>query len=515
MTAGPPATPRKTPTSAQPWELVWATVFVLMVLVLAFVAPRFAAPQRPATPSPPTSTATPGAAGLPGVLPTPGPAVGLTATQEGVFRRETEGGASGGFAVVGRDGYVFIGEMANANLSQAVGRRQYAQTELASVREALEGQRRWLAARRIPMAFVVAPAKWSVYPDELPAWTEGMTGEHILDQLLQAAPDGGIVDLRAGLREARSGPGQPYSRQNSHWSDYGAYLGLQATFRVLAQRHPQLGPLPLPALTGVEVTDQFAEFAGQPGVTGANDWAAPRHARPLPDFRVTDAAGATRTVPGTTRVQLEQLPLRTEYAAAPNPRRVLVLGDSMMGSVSPYLATVFRSTLLVGHHLDNPQNAPSLVAAVEQFRPELVVYLVSERNLNVPMGDGPMWSAALRFDAAGEGTTLARWPDAAGQSAAAPALGRPSTEPLRLTVAGSGGLSPLVLRIETQAEQPGVVVVSGAAEGGAPVSVPVRVAPGAAVTYVALPALAERVLTITPASGTSLTVIAAAARPIA
>ena len=45
--------------------------------------------------------------------------------------------------------------------------------------------------RGIASEFVVVPAKWSVYPDKMPDWTDGQVLPHILDQLISA--DRGVV----------------------------------------------------------------------------------------------------------------------------------------------------------------------------------------------------------------------------------------------------------------------------------------------------------------------------------
>ena len=81
-------------------------------------------------------------------------------------------GASGNraIAVVGEDGWVYLGDIFNRNFSQAIGRRTLSTSEVEGWSSALRGQASYLQESGIGFVVVVAPAKWSVYRDKLPRW---------------------------------------------------------------------------------------------------------------------------------------------------------------------------------------------------------------------------------------------------------------------------------------------------------------------------------------------------------
>ncbi len=384
-------------------EQAYAAVLVFVVLAAALVLPRLA-PDQHRTPSAPNATATTGiedAAAVEraveratDVLPRYQP----TAEQERRYQQETTQPPLRAVAVPGRDGYVFLGDLMEANLAQAVGRRVYSDAELIAMVAAVRGRQAWLRSRGSALVFAIAPAKWSIYPEKLPEWTDGMGGPHSLDLLLAAEPELPWVDLRPQLRQGRA-TADTYSPLNSHWTDFGAYVALAPLYAALQAAAPSVGQLTIPALAGVDVVDQGNEFEALAGITGLNPWTVPRLSQQLPSYDVIDAHG--QRIHGAQQADLDpaRFPLRTECPGAPNDHRLLVLADSSAGNLAPYLATTFTSTMMLHHRIDAPEQAPDLIKTVEQYRPDLVLYLVSERNLNRPFDDGPGWAAANSFDA--------------------------------------------------------------------------------------------------------------------
>ncbi len=153
--------------------------------------------------------------------------------------------------VTGKNGYVFWNDVQAMNFSQAVGRRPLRTDEADQWYTYLSAVRDELASQSVPFYIVATPAKWDVYPHELPDWAQSIRGSSPLDQLLEQYPDLPIIDLRAPLREA--GKHTPvYSRVNSHWTNYGASIGWKTIADCINQTAPSLGPLAVPASSGVK-----------------------------------------------------------------------------------------------------------------------------------------------------------------------------------------------------------------------------------------------------------------------
>lgn len=360
-----------------------------------------------------------------------------------------------GAAVEGRDGFLFLGDDYVANFAQAMGRRYYSREDVQTTVDAVRGRQTWLAGRGIASEFFVVPAKWSAYPDKLPGWADGQVLPHVLDQLV-TADAANFPDLRPALRQGRS-TADTYSKLNSHWTAFGAYVGFQAIAAQLHKDHSMLGDLAVPTLSGTATTDTNNEFAAITGAPGPNNWTQPTLAQPLPAYIVVKPDGSRTTVPGAQVLDITQMPLQTESNASGNTHRALILADSATTSLSPYLAHAFGTTMMVRHWMDVPAQAPNLVALVESFRPDVVITLLSERNLNTVTPDAAGWQAANAYET-GRKPDLGSWVDGTGNGLTLSGrdLARPVTA--ALTRPPTGGLA---LRLEVDATAPGAVSVSG------------------------------------------------------
>lgn len=381
--------------------------------------------------------------------------------------------------VEGRDGWLFLGDLYLHNFAQAMGRRYYAPVEISHVVDQVSAQREWLRTRSATSEFVVVPAKWSVYPDKLPAWSDGQVMPHVFDQVRSAAP-GLFLDLRPELRDRRQ-TADTYSKLNSHWTDYGALVAFSALARRLAEDQPGLAAIKVPIATGVRTVDLNNEFAGISGAPGPNNWTVPILQTPPTPYTVIAADGSREEVPGGHQVDPTQMPVRTENPAAGNTLKALVLADSATSSMSPYLAGAFGSTMMVRHFADDPVRAPNVPALVESYRPDVVITLMSERNFDVPTVDSDAWTAAQQFDT-GSPASASTWP--AGPNGV---ILSGSNLASRVTAVPLGDRSPgEVVRLNVTSASPGTLVLEGNADGG-PFTRTLRVAAGTNALFAALP----------------------------
>lgn len=303
-------------------------------------------------------------------------------------------------AVVGQDGWIFLGDSFNNNMSQALGRRYYNEADMNAWVSTVGGQYEWLANRNIPMLFLVAPAKWSIYQDKLPKWSKGHIGTRTFDQLLNSPSQLPLIDLRPALRQARS-VADTYSPFNSHWTDFGAWAAWQETSRSLALLSPKFKDLYVPEIDGAVVNPNYgSEFKAMISLPNANPWTMPKLKSALPDFVILGSDGVNQTVPGGTHTGLLDLPRNTRNDSAKNKLRALVLRDSMGDSLSVYLQAAFYETVQVRHYIDDQKFAPNVPALIEKYHPDVVLYVMTERHLDNILSEGYLWQSANTFDRA-------------------------------------------------------------------------------------------------------------------
>ncbi|MBG6055362.1 hypothetical protein IWX81_001773 [Salinibacterium sp. CAN_S4] len=286
--------------------------------------------------------------------------------------------------ITGQNGYVFWGDIQAANFSQSVGRRFLSPEELERWRSYIQELDVSLAAEGIELYVAVTPAKWGVYPEELPAWADDITGSGPLDQLMAAGSDLPLIDLRQPLREEAT-ENAVYSRVNSHWTDYGAYVGWNAITDCIVANQPEMAALqPIPS-TGVLLASDQNEFANYGVVNPVPDWTVPDFSGLLRPVTLTKAGEPSVLEDGSTRTGLESLPARTTTEGAQSDQSVLMIRDSFGSSLSVYVQQAFQETNQVRHNFDgDPSQQPDVMTLANAYRPDLVILQIAQRHLNFP-----------------------------------------------------------------------------------------------------------------------------------
>lgn len=295
-----------------------------------------------------------------------------------------------GYYVEGEGGHLLLGEPHSENISQAVGRFQLTADRVEAWNTYLSNMRATLQADGRELLVLIAPAKWETVPEALPAWTEGLLGPTVLDQLLAERPELPIVDVRAAM-EAADDEIPLYSPLNSHWTDYGAWVAFDALAGCMREVSPELAGVEAPAVTGAERTTDHSEYGGA-GWTGepGQDWTVPVYAEPASAMEVTYADGSTETLESTAQLDMLQLPATTRTADASTDRTALVLRDSTGNGFGPPLQAAFAETMQVVHALDRPADMPDAPALAAEIDADVVLLVMTERYLALVPGVGPV-----------------------------------------------------------------------------------------------------------------------------
>lgn len=295
-----------------------------------------------------------------------------------------------GYFVEGQDGHLLLGEPHSENISQALGRFQLTDDRVAAWNGHLANLRAELDADGRELLVLVAPAKWETVPEALPAWTQGLLGPTVLDQLLAAHPELPIVDVRAAM-EAADDEHPLYSPLNSHWTDYGAQVAFEALADCMREVSPALADVTAPEVEGVTRTTDHSEYGGA-GWTGepGPDWTVPTYAEPAPPMEVSLADGSTAQLDANAQLDMLQLPATTRTDGAATDHVALVLRDSTGNALGPPLHATFAETMQVEHALDRPADMPDVRALAAEIDADVVLLVMTERYLALVPGVGPV-----------------------------------------------------------------------------------------------------------------------------
>ncbi len=270
--------------------------------------------------------------------------------------------------VRGADGWLF--------LADEFSRVSYQRMEPLSGQDALawagelEQRKAAAAADGAAYLFVAVPDKHTVYREYMPADLAVMAPLSRLQMLRPAAQLGAgpsYLDLEPVLVEAKP-TGQLYYRTDSHWNAYGAWLG----YRAIAARLAELGR-PLPQRPDYAYPD-FPQGAFTTGDLARMMAVSLDERGPLPRDLGSACGGTTQAFP---LVPLEQFfEHRTQRSTCAAGRgRALVLHDSFMIGLMPYLSTSFAEVVYVWAK----PPLPLFKALVERLKPDVVIEERAER----------------------------------------------------------------------------------------------------------------------------------------
>ncbi len=168
--------------------------------------------------------------------------------------------------LVGKNKWLFFsgGDLVENNVYPA----RFDSRELVEWQTLLEHRRDWLAKQGIRYLFVIAPDKHAIYPEYLPDSLVNVPTQTKLDQFvayMRANSTVEVLDLRPALMQAKK-IRPTYLMTDTHWNQYGAFVGYQALIRALSDDIPGLEPLSYKAFN-VETREQaagdLAEMLGQ------------------------------------------------------------------------------------------------------------------------------------------------------------------------------------------------------------------------------------------------------------
>lgn len=276
-------------------------------------------------------------------------------------------------AFIGKDGWLFLGSPAVRADMQ--GGDPYTDSQLRNIVQQINARGELLEAMHIRFGFMVAPDKHSVYPQYLPAGVYGGFSRRrlaALDRAMAATGHPYYTDISDAMRQASANSPVPlYYKSDTHWNHWGAYLGYQAwqrasgTWLDLHRFDYTIGQFwrPPGSITG--------DLGVMSGYQPFDRDIKPAFAYPC-DISDWNAPIAMRR-----RLKLPPSQFRTADCSSDGAG--LVIHDSFVKSMAPYLADNFQHVWMVWAYPDDAQFA----WLVQTLHPDAVLIERVERMMTL------------------------------------------------------------------------------------------------------------------------------------
>jgi hypothetical protein len=267
--------------------------------------------------------------------------------------------------IIGKDKWLFLaGDQA---IDQYRNRAPFSALQIGDAREALSRRARHAATLKSRYLFVVVPDKHNIYPEQMPSYLTRQDRPSQLDEMLAIAKSADVpmLDLKPAIRAGKS-DGLVYFKDDTHWTDWGAYLGYRAIMQAL----------PLPELPIVQLDyRQFSvrtEFAGELAGMANLPWVEPTVTIDRSTHRCQIDASSLRQQPDRL--------FSVARSTCPGAKyKVVYIGDSFTYRVMGYLAQSFGEVKFVVRSGYKPFRLTR--PYLDNETPDLIIEELVERHL--------------------------------------------------------------------------------------------------------------------------------------
>ncbi len=133
--------------------------------------------------------------------------------------------------IVGKDGFLFLGNQYNNVLHQTNGIIRASNKEIEQWSDRLKTLQEWYEKRGIKFIVVIAPNKHSIYRDKLPDWMQ-YEGKNVTDAIVATAYTKKInlLDLREVFAKYKINSAKLlYQKSDTHWNNIAAGIAYDKT----------------------------------------------------------------------------------------------------------------------------------------------------------------------------------------------------------------------------------------------------------------------------------------------
>ena len=259
--------------------------------------------------------------------------------------------------------WLFYQENHDGNpIKEVQGVYDFTAEEVFQIEDAIDKNMEELAKRNIEVYYTFIPNKATLYKEKLPDNITIFDQDTRVDRLIKYLEDKNtknIINLKNYLLEAKKN-GQVYHKQDTHWNEFGAFVGYKAISQTIAKdseinynfevQFPEekLSDLDLIQMSGIKDVLKDVE----PKVIYQED---------------VEFTGMV--------LQTENEIAITECETAPVDKTIMIVGDSFRKAMIPYFAKNFKKVIFL-HRCDY---GPYMLDA---YAPDIIVCQFLERYVN-------------------------------------------------------------------------------------------------------------------------------------
>ncbi len=245
------------------------------------------------------------------------------------------------------------------------GTNLYSPEKLSAMVDFFVGQIKQFEAYGAEVYVVFPPNKMTIYPEYMPKIYEGKQASYTaVDQVSDALKKRGVhvLNLKNYLQENK-GEHWLYWRTDTHWNNYGAYLGYKRLMEEIS-KNPKFADLKPLKLTGITAQEKYC--GDLHGMLGTKE-----HCRDI-DYKLEFNKPIVSKCENIDREDIIS-------CTAPNRKyKMLAIRDSFFASMLPMVSNHFSHSMVYGRKFGH---YPLVQEVMEKEKPDVVILEYLERQI--------------------------------------------------------------------------------------------------------------------------------------
>ncbi|QCR23699.1 hypothetical protein [Pontibacter sp. SGAir0037] len=266
--------------------------------------------------------------------------------------------------IIGNEGWFFLSNEHSNVLLESLGIANFSDEELATIEANILSNKEWLRKKNIDYYVAIAPNKHSIYSEYLPF--QKTYNKTPLDQIKIKLSDRQVNFLDLSIAHKKSSNDPLFFKTDSHWNDLGAFWGYKILADKIKEHHAQVLSLNISDFELYKESWDGGDLAKMLNISSQESF-------PVLKIKNSTASKQPSVLPVPPYFNMSS-EYEERYKSSVNNLKVLIFRDSFCISMRKYLAESFGETILIWDYSFNKE-------IIEQEKPDIVVHLVVERNL--------------------------------------------------------------------------------------------------------------------------------------
>jgi len=269
--------------------------------------------------------------------------------------------------LVGKDGFLFLGNNASNIINETLGLDLFSDKEVERIEKRMLQALNWMDKKDIKFYITVGPNKHTIYPEKLPSKvdTSQRTKINQIADVVNGIENATWIGLEENLIKAKK-HGLLYHKTDTHWNTFGGYFAYRQIMNILNKDFPgEFIPMPL---------SYMERYSDEKTISGLTR---------MLDYPIHESTNEVRVLNVRSKAQAKELNMKhhrkdaeIRFKAPKKKRKAVIIRDSYSIALVDFLKEHFEEVVFIW-------TGKLTKDIILKEDPDIVIYQVVERNVDL------------------------------------------------------------------------------------------------------------------------------------